>query len=164
MGTKLSWTAGSKRGLVMIGDSNPHVPSYPLNLQNLDWERECAELNQADVRLYSVQCLGRGSCSRFWQGLATKTNGYYLQLDQFRSIATFIAAICLHQGGAPNAFERFRAEVNGGDRNRELNRLFDTLTGKVPKDGMLLDLVADAKGAWSSASEFISRPDGLVAV
>ena len=29
--TQLSWTPGSVRSLVMIGDCNPHGPGYPLN-------------------------------------------------------------------------------------------------------------------------------------
>ena len=29
--TKFKWTQGSVRSLVMIGDSNPHGPKYPLN-------------------------------------------------------------------------------------------------------------------------------------
>ena len=36
----LSWTPGSQRALVMIGDANPHEPNYPQNTKNLDWRKE----------------------------------------------------------------------------------------------------------------------------
>ena len=39
-----SWTAGSQRALVMIGDSEPHTPEYELNEGNLDWREEAKAL------------------------------------------------------------------------------------------------------------------------
>ena len=35
---KLSWTSGTKRSLVLIGDANPHEPNYPQNTMRLDWK------------------------------------------------------------------------------------------------------------------------------
>lgn len=37
---KSSWTPGSQRILVMIGDANPHEPSYEQNVDNIDWREE----------------------------------------------------------------------------------------------------------------------------
>ena len=51
--TKLSWTPGSQRSLVMIGDATPHEPSYPLNRQKIDWRKECTELKNINVRCIS---------------------------------------------------------------------------------------------------------------
>ena len=53
---KLSWTPGTQRSLVMIGDANPHPPSYPMNRMNLDWKEETKKLhNELGVRIYAVQ-------------------------------------------------------------------------------------------------------------
>lgn len=40
----LSWTPGSQRALVMIGDANPHGVNYPENKLRLDWEVELDKL------------------------------------------------------------------------------------------------------------------------
>ena len=61
--TKLAWTAGSVRSLVMIGDSNPHLPGYPLNRDNIDWRTECAGLLSNKIRVYAVQALNRAESS-----------------------------------------------------------------------------------------------------
>lgn len=37
---KISWTPGSQKILVMIGDANPHEPDYDLNTDNIDWREE----------------------------------------------------------------------------------------------------------------------------
>ena len=42
--TKLSWTPGSKRSLVMIGDSRPHEPNSPMNRYGVDWRQQVLEL------------------------------------------------------------------------------------------------------------------------
>ena len=39
-----SWTPGSQRALVMIGDSEPHAPDYGLNKDNIDWREEAKVL------------------------------------------------------------------------------------------------------------------------
>ena len=41
---KFTWTPGSQRALVMIGDSEPHTPEYDLNTENLDWREEAKAL------------------------------------------------------------------------------------------------------------------------
>ena len=51
--TKFKWTQGSVRSLVMIGDSNPHGPKYPLNRQNIDWRLECDTLKTEAIRVYA---------------------------------------------------------------------------------------------------------------
>ena len=43
---KLSWTPGSQRALVLIGDCNPHEPDYPLNTRKLNWRDEADKLGR----------------------------------------------------------------------------------------------------------------------
>lgn len=55
---KLSWTPGTQRSLVMIGDAIPHGPTYPMNSKKLDWKVEAKKLkDEAGVKVYSVQAL-----------------------------------------------------------------------------------------------------------
>ena len=53
--TELSWTPGSQRALVMIGDSNPHGPRYPQNKLKLNWRNEADELGK--MVSYSSCCM-----------------------------------------------------------------------------------------------------------
>ena len=65
---KLSWSPGSNRALVMIGDANPHRPNYPDNTLKLDWRRETDKLakmvccNKNNVTIYSFRTLFLFSC------------------------------------------------------------------------------------------------------
>lgn len=54
VGKELSWTPGSQRSLVMIGDATPHGPDYADNKLKLVWQDECKKL-QKMVRLRSYK-------------------------------------------------------------------------------------------------------------
>jgi len=41
---RLSWTPGSQRAVVMVGDAAPHHQHYHLNTQHIDWKGELAIL------------------------------------------------------------------------------------------------------------------------
>ena len=47
---KLSWSTGSQRALVMIGDAPPHESDYPENTRRIDWRKETTALRDM-VRL-----------------------------------------------------------------------------------------------------------------
>jgi hypothetical protein len=51
--TKLSWSPGTQRSLVMIGDANPHGPDYAQNKLKLDWKKEINMLSKDQVGLFS---------------------------------------------------------------------------------------------------------------
>ena len=53
--TKLSWTDGTTRSLVVIGDATPHAPSYSMNKQNICWKKECDTLKDKEIKIYAVQ-------------------------------------------------------------------------------------------------------------
>ena len=150
--TKLAWTAGSVRSLVMIGDSNPHLPGYPLNRDNIDWRVECAKLLREGIRVYAVQALNRAEATEFYRDLARLTEGFHLRLDQFSSIVSFMLAICFRQEGG-DTLDNYEAELRTQHgMNRELHRLFDTLQGRQPAGGA------------GDVGHGVARPDGLVPV
>ena len=52
-----NWLSDSRKVLVLIGDANPHAPSYHLNTKNLSWRHEVNNLvNDHNVSIYAVQC------------------------------------------------------------------------------------------------------------
>ncbi|EDO36071.1 predicted protein [Nematostella vectensis] len=131
--TQLTWTPGSQRALVMIGDANPHPPSYHLNTQKINWREEAKKLyEELGVRIYSIQCLGYGGAESFYRQLADITCGWHLKLDQFASIVDFLMAICYREQGL-DSLQVFEDEVRGrgSGMNRNLHKLFDTLSGRT---------------------------------
>lgn len=51
--TKVSWTEGFSRALVMIGDAIPHRKN---EYKKIDWEEELDLLIKNEVKIYGVQC------------------------------------------------------------------------------------------------------------
>lgn len=57
----MSWTPGTQRSLVMIGDAIPHPPSYSMNTLKLDWKTEAKKLHdELGVKIYAVQVCETG--------------------------------------------------------------------------------------------------------
>ncbi|CAH1269974.1 Hypp4267 [Branchiostoma lanceolatum] len=138
--TELSWTPGTQRSLVLIGDADPHEPSYGLNTDNIDWREETDRLyNDNGVHIYAVQA-GGGSSMAFYKDLANRTQGCHLKLENFSCIIDFLMAICYRERGPDQlmAYEnevRARYNAPGGPAmNRELHGLFDTLAGRDGED------------------------------
>ncbi|XP_020893701.1 uncharacterized protein LOC110232824 [Exaiptasia diaphana] len=131
--TELSWTPGSQRALVMIGDCCPHPPNYPLNTLKINWKNEAKKLyEELGVRIYSIQCLGYSGANTFYKQLAELTCGWHLKLDQFSTIVDFLTAICYREQGI-ESLQTFEDEVRGrgSGMNRSLHKLFDTLSGRT---------------------------------
>jgi len=129
---KLSWTPGTQRSLVMIGDAIPHPPTFHMNTLKLDWKVEAKKLHdELGVKIYAVQALNNSSSTSFYRSLASLTEGYHLHLDQFASIVDFIMAICFREQSL-DQLQMFEDEVRGrgSGMNRSIHRLFDTLAGR----------------------------------
>lgn len=102
--TVLSWSPGTQRALVMIGDAIPHNASYPQNTGNIDWKKETKALwKEMGVRIYAVQCSKDGRADFFYKHLAKETDGKHLQLDQFQNVIDMLMAICYREQG-PDMF------------------------------------------------------------
>ena len=75
-----------------------------------------------------MQALNRREATAFYRSLASLTEGFHLQLDQFSSIVSFMLAICFREEGGAT-LDTYEEEVRGQGRgmNREIHRLFNTL-------------------------------------
>lgn len=131
--TKLSWTAGSQRALVMIGDCNPHEPSYRDNKLKLDWRVEADELGKMGVRIYSVQCHSHNA-DKFYSEIARRTDGHHLKLSDFKNIFDFLMTVCYRERG-DDLFLSYEKEVRArsADINKDLHKLFGDLRDKAPE-------------------------------
>ena len=131
--TKLSWTPGTQRALVMIGDCNPHEPNYPMNTLKLDWRVEADKLNDTGVRIYSVQCCNIASSTNFYETIAKKTDGQSLGLSDFKNVFDFLMAVCYREKG-DDLFHAYEKEVRcrPGAIAKDLDTLFGDLRDKGP--------------------------------
>ena len=98
---ELTWTAGTQRSLVMIGDAIPHDTNYSLNKDNIDWMEEVERLHdELGVQIYSVQCNRNTQASKFFSSMAQVTNGKHLHLDNFSTMVDIMMSIVYREKGA----------------------------------------------------------------
>jgi hypothetical protein len=99
--TSLSWKSGTSKVLVIIGDDVPHGPSYPANVNKIDWRNELGLLLECGINVYGIHAMPgvRKHSKPFYEEIANKTGGFYLTLDQFANISDLIMAICYKQDG-----------------------------------------------------------------
>ncbi|ESO96324.1 hypothetical protein LOTGIDRAFT_174892 [Lottia gigantea] len=128
---ELSWTPGSRRSLVLIGDAPPHEPTYPLNKLKIDWREEADLLGEMGVKIYATQCQGCPTAAKFYKAIAEKTNGHHLKLQEFSNVFDFLMAVAYREHG-DDLFQVYEKEVRGRCEtstglNKDLNDLFTTL-------------------------------------
>ncbi|KAI8585132.1 hypothetical protein BDZ88DRAFT_433979 [Geranomyces variabilis] len=132
--TELTWHVDAIKSMVVMGDAPPHDTRYHLNKQKLDWREEARLLNQAQIRVYAVQCLSWGAESdRFYRELANLTHGHHLRLAQFQAVPNFMIAIATNELGGQQAVTQLGSlsdeyrQQNGGFLTREFRQLFASL-------------------------------------
>eukprot|EP00050_Salpingoeca_kvevrii_P009191 m.307807 g.307807 ORF g.307807 m.307807 type:complete len:428 (-) comp20514_c0_seq1:156-1439(-) len=113
--TKMNWTPGSRRILVIVGDDAPHPPGYTYGdyTNTLDWEKEVAELGRMGVRTYTVDCGSSGLS--FWRDVATKTRGQLLPIQEMRTLSHLIIAAALREMST-RAFRKYHDELARTDQ------------------------------------------------
>ncbi|XP_048778031.2 uncharacterized protein LOC125681830 [Ostrea edulis] len=131
----LTWTPGTQRALVMIGDAHPHDVNYPDNKLKLDWKQEVEKLAVMGIRVYGVQCRASGDkrTHDFYQTLADKTAGRRVELDQFSNLFDFIMAICYREQGA-EFLDIYEQEVRQRNARMGLHKDLNAMFGAL-KDG-----------------------------
>ncbi|ESO85061.1 hypothetical protein LOTGIDRAFT_168082 [Lottia gigantea] len=131
---ELSWTPGSKRSLVLIGDANPHEPNYRNNTLNINWRDEADHLGKMGVKIYATECRPNSfnKSSKFYKTLAGKTGGHHLQLQDFSNIFDFLMAVAYREEG-DELFLNYESEVRER-RGAMLDNDLDTLFTKLRRD------------------------------
>ncbi|XP_076070765.1 uncharacterized protein LOC143042366 [Mytilus galloprovincialis] len=126
----LSWTTGSQRCLVMIGDSDPHEPGYEFEdfKNDIDWKEETKKLNEMGVRIYGMQV---GYRSDFYRQISQTTGGAHLRLESANLTPDMFMSVCLREGNL-KLLKTYEAEVMKRPEYKsgldlELARLFSSL-------------------------------------
>lgn len=126
----LTWRAGVPRVLAVIGDANPHGPSYPQNTKRLDWRNELDLLTESQIKVYGVQALNRSESQKFYSEVARRTGGFHLQLNQFADVEQLIMAVCYKQAGDPQLRQYVDNLQSAGRINRSTAQMYGTLLGE----------------------------------
>lgn len=126
----LSWSAGKKKVLVLIGDDVPHNKNESQNTKHLDWRNELKLLLEAGIHVYGVQALNRKHATKFYETIAEETGGFHLELDQFASITDMVLAVAYKQQG-DELLQKFEEELKADGRmNRAMKRSFNRMLGR----------------------------------
>lgn len=106
----LPWSS-DKRILVMIGDANPHLKGKISAgvKEEFDWTEECMLAAKDGIKIYSIQALGSKYASRFYETMASLTNGIKLDLTQFDHIVQYFEAIIHNEVGTLAEYEESNA-------------------------------------------------------
>ncbi|XP_060567147.1 uncharacterized protein LOC132725943 [Ruditapes philippinarum] len=128
--TKLSWTPGSQRALVLFGDDRPHEPNFPQNKLKIDWSKEADCLASIGVRIYSVQCDDYHKADYFYEGIAQKTDGQHLRLKDLKNLFDVLMTVCYRERG-DDLFHNYEKEVRS--RDGKVHKDLDTLFGVLRK-------------------------------
>lgn len=121
---ELSWTPGSNRNVVYIGDSLPHTPSVTKaqmsqygveNPQDLDWRVQTDKLYENGIKVIAVQALNQAASTPFYKAVAARTTGTYVQLSAFAAVTDALLAITFREV-SQEKFENFVAEVQSEGR------------------------------------------------
>ncbi|XP_071083155.1 uncharacterized protein [Haliotis cracherodii] len=155
----LSWTPGSQRSLVMIGDATPHEADDPQNEENIDWKTECRALRDMGVRIYGVQSGSNSEAGTFFKEMTRITLGRHLQLDQFSNIFDMIMAICYRERGA-DFLEAYEDEVRGRHGGGAINKDLEGLFGTLRDDTGLLGMTS-SKPVMTGAKKGIPKATAL---
>ncbi|CAL1527007.1 unnamed protein product [Lymnaea stagnalis] len=109
--TELSWTPGSRRVLVLIGDNNPHEPHEACNKDKINWKEETRSLGSEGVTIYGVQCGNYAQADRFYKTISMATKGKHLRLNDFGSLFDMMMAICYRESNDMTKLANYENEV-----------------------------------------------------
>ncbi|XP_074642064.1 uncharacterized protein LOC141899580 [Tubulanus polymorphus] len=134
--TEMSWSPGSQRSLVTIGDANPHELRYfdtckvTPKPQAIDWREQTDILRDMGVHIYGVECQAGSTPKTFYTEIAKRTDGTYIKLNNFSNVYDMLMAICYRENG-PDMLSAYEHEVRGrGTIHPEMDRMFSALRTK----------------------------------
>eukprot|EP01084_Bolivina_argentea_P220781 374105_1 len=94
---KLKWTQNARsKALVVIGDDQPHSPNFHGNIQHLDWQHELMNLDCLEITCFGIYCRFMDEqYQHFYEQIAQRTNGKYLELSNIQNITRYFVALCI---------------------------------------------------------------------
>ncbi|EGC32613.1 hypothetical protein DICPUDRAFT_155398 [Dictyostelium purpureum] len=119
---ELSWSKHTSKAFVMIGDSNPHEPSFT-NL-HINWFEECDNLFDMGIKIYGIQAI-KECC--FYQEIAERTGGLCIKFNKFDLITEMFLAICYREANKEK-FKDYEKELkSNGQHGNDLKEILNDL-------------------------------------
>eukprot|EP01095_Lingulamoeba_sp_RSL-Kostka_P008824 TRINITY_DN2996_c0_g1_i1.p1 TRINITY_DN2996_c0_g1~~TRINITY_DN2996_c0_g1_i1.p1 ORF type:complete len:424 (+),score=159.09 TRINITY_DN2996_c0_g1_i1:402-1673(+) len=146
---KISWTPGSHRVLVLIGDEGPHDPSTVFsqmksyrvpNPREICWKEEAEKCYTNGIKIYGVQarCLNNDLSVKknyFYKSIAARTCGVHVKLENFNVLTDMILMVCYREGQNRVQLEKYKNEMAlGGRLDAERKALYNDLDDSLSKD------------------------------
>lgn len=131
--TKVNWTPGSKRVLVIVGDAIPHPKAHTPG--KIDWREELTNLVDAGVVVHGVQCLPHRQATPFYAELARTSGGAHLTLAQFSEVTEMFMAVAYHQQGQEQLDAYEEELVSQKKMTRAMADIFCKLSNRDPATG-----------------------------
>ncbi|PRP88541.1 hypothetical protein PROFUN_02952 [Planoprotostelium fungivorum] len=135
---KFSWTEGSRRVLVMIGDASPHESAVCLQQMNqfnipepraIDWRNETDACWKKGIKIYSV---GVNCSLPFHREIAERTCGTHFTMQGFEGMADMILALCFREHSGGSHYGQFLKEVQAeGRMTNNMQRLVKQLSATI---------------------------------
>uniref|UniRef100_A0A0B7A309 VWFA domain-containing protein n=1 Tax=Arion vulgaris TaxID=1028688 RepID=A0A0B7A309_9EUPU len=157
--TELSWTPGSRRVLIMIGDENPHKPTDDCNTDHIDWKQEVKMLAQNGVTIYGVQCCNNWTvrADTFYRTISLATGGKHLRLEDLGSLFDTLMAVCYREGNNMDMLANYEKEVRA--RSAGIGSDIDTIFANLRSDAIDTSTPSLVKHTSSiSAAKHITLP------
>ncbi|CAH1788714.1 unnamed protein product [Owenia fusiformis] len=119
------WAEDSAKALVMIGDCLPHPVSY--TDQHINWHTELDVLAGMGVKVYGVQALNVSESTPFYEELAERSGGAYINFSNFGIITDMFLAVCYNES-SPEQLQAYCQEVEDqGRMTDETKQMFTKL-------------------------------------
>jgi small GTP-binding protein len=105
---QLHWREETSKALVMIGDCQPHAPSY--TSEKVYWRDECDKLASKGIKIYGVHAMHNTEYRDFYEEMARRTGGLYINFSNFSLITDMFLAVCLRES-SKEKLTQYVAEV-----------------------------------------------------
>lgn len=137
----MKWTSSSKKGLILIGDANPHGHIYyktPYNKSDyspftkpLDWRAEAQKLIESGINIYPIHALPNAASKAFYETLARISGTVRIELPQFSHIHVALQLLMHHSNSTAENFVKNYCLENE-NIHTPIGRMFDVVLGRTP--------------------------------
>eukprot|EP01113_Clastostelium_recurvatum_P000510 TRINITY_DN10233_c0_g3_i1.p1 TRINITY_DN10233_c0_g3~~TRINITY_DN10233_c0_g3_i1.p1 ORF type:complete len:405 (+),score=99.60 TRINITY_DN10233_c0_g3_i1:78-1292(+) len=120
-----SWSSESAKALVVIGDCEPHPPSY--TTLRINWWDELDALIDLGVKVYGVQAFTNENSRPFYEELSERSGTVSIQFNHFHLIVDMFLAICYRESGKEKLKQFEESHKREGNMSSEMSKIFNTL-------------------------------------
>lgn len=98
---QLAWNPSSPKAIVIVGDMPPHgvIDSVGKCPNDINYQHEIDQFISKGITVYSVFCGYHEKVREFYQSIAARTKGKYLELKEIDLLVDILVGVCMKQTG-----------------------------------------------------------------